>query len=301
MIKSSLAIAIALIAVFCAAIGIIIWQGVTDDYPIAEIQKVDIKHSDDSSLDLKHVPPNTDFLFEITYRARYKELKNDPLPNGSIDLTQSSGDGRSSSSLVKFVRSSDKLQVWRRKVNAFGGEGQTYRFTARIQVVEDHVKQWDEKRIEYYVTASSKPHDKEYFFKQFKEQATERVNEAVKAVEQLASMGINNSDLIPQLQDATGKLRDANTPEEYINAESAASDVVHECSQRSTAHQTCQDLQAKIRKLIINYYNANGRLPNSISDLPGSFSCLSGGVYTFSAPSGDPSTLRVSCSVHGTL
>ena len=187
-------------------------------------------------------------------------------------------------------------------------KGEIHKFTARVEVAEGNKKKSDEKSIEYYVAASSKQQDQEYLFKLYKQQATERLEKATNAVKELASLGIENSDLTTQLLDATKKLSETTTTEEASEAEETARDVIKECDARRTAYQTqtdiidkCKANQAKIKQLIIDYYNANGNLPNSISDVAGLPSCPSGGQYTYTAPSTDPSTLSVSCSVHGSL
>ena len=302
--RTALIVAILLIAILVvgggAAAGIIIWRVAEGNKLVADIQKVELKRSDGNSLNLKDVPLDTDLTLEVTYKARYKGGGK-----GTLDITLVDGNGDEVRNKSYYVYSSSEPQTLKDEYHMTMSEGETFKIAAALKVIKGDEKQSDEESVEYYV-ATGKGGDIQ--FKEAKDTATKKLEQATKAVKELSSLGIDNLDLTSQLLDATKKLSEATTVEEANTAAGIAGDVITESAARKAAQQsqtkaidTCRANQIKLKQLIIDYYNANGNLPNSMSDVAGLPSCPSGGQYTYTAPSTDPSTLSVSCSVHGSL
>jgi len=302
--RTGLIVAILLIAILVvgggAAAGIILWRVAEGNKLIADIQKVELKHSDGNSLNLKDVPLDTDLTFEVTFKARYKGGGK-----GTLDITLVDGNGDEVRNKSYYVYSSSESQTRKDEYHMTMSEGETFKVAAALKVTKGDEKQSDEESLEYYVTAGK---GGKIQFKEAKDAATKKLEQATKAVKELSSLGIDNLDLTSQLLDATKKLSEADTADQANAAAATADAVIAECAARKAAQQsqtkaidTCRANQTKLKQLIIDYYNANGNLPNSISDVAGLPSCPSGGQYTYTAPSTDPSTLNVSCSVHGSL
>jgi hypothetical protein len=291
---------VALLLVGGAVAAIIIVSVVNGNRLVADITKVELKRSDGKSLSLKDVPLDTDLSLVITYNARFKEGGK-----GTLNVTLVDGNGAEVRSKSHTVKSSGASQTETEEFSMTMSEGETFKATAALKVSKGDRKQSDEQSIEYFVAAGK---GAETQFAEAKDTAIKKLGDATNAVKELASLGINSNDLTQLLLDATNKLKDATTVAQANEAAGTADAVIAECANRKAAQQaagqainTCRANQAKIRQLIISYYNANGNLPNSMSDLAGLPSCPSGGQYTYSAPSTDPSTLTVSCSVHGSL
>jgi zinc-ribbon domain len=291
---------VALLVVGGVVGAIIIVSVINGNKLVADITKVELKRSDNKSLNLKDVPLDTDLSLEITYNARFKQGGR-----GTLDTTLVDGKGAEVRSKSYSVKSSGASQTKTEEYSMTMSEGETFKATAALRVSKGDKKQSDEESIEYYVAAGK---GEEMQFSEAKDGAIKKLEDATNAVKEIVALGIDGTDLANQLLDATGKLKEATTVAQANGIAGTADAVIAECANRKAARQaagqaidTCRANQAKVRQLIISYYNANGNLPNSMSDLAGLPSCPSGGHYTYNAPSTDPSTLSVSCSVHGSL
>lgn len=297
-------VVIALLVIGGAAAGIIIWRVAEGNKLVAEITSVDLKRTDEKTVNLKDVPLDTNLQIEVTYRARFKQGDK-----GKLNITLVDGNGEEVRGNTYTVKSSGSQQTRADEFLMSYSEGETFKATAELKVTRGKETRKDSESLEYYVAAGK---GEEMQFDEAKAAATGKLEEATNAVKEISGMGINASDLAQLLTGSIAKLQAATTVDEVNPVIADADAVIKECAnrkaqfqaqqQQNQARDTCRSNQAVLRERLWAYYDEGGNFPDSMSYLGNLPKCPSGGTYSYQADlSTDPPGLTVYCSVHGAL
>lgn len=297
-------VVIALLVIGGAAAGIIIWRVAEGNKLVAEITSVDLKRTDEKTVNLKDVPLDTNLQIEVTYRARFKQGDK-----GKLNITLVDGNSEEVRGNTYTVKSSGSQQTRADEFLMSYSEGETFKATAELKVTRGKETRKDSESLEYYVAAGK---GEEMQFDEAKAAATGKLEEATNAVKEISGMGINASDLAQLLTGSIAKLQAATTVDEVNPVIADADAVIKECAnrkaqfqaqqQQNQARDTCRSNQAALRERLWAYYDEGGNFPDSMSYLGNLPKCPSGGTYSYQADlSTDPPGLTVYCSVHGAL
>lgn len=287
-----------------AIAGVVIWQVAASNRLVAQIQKVELVRSDGKALNPKDVPLDTDVKIEVTCLVKYRQGGR-----AKLTITLLDGNGEQVRTNDYTLKSSGNPQARSDEYVMSLSEGETFKAKATLKVTRGDKSAIDSATLSYYVKEGKGADLK---FEDVKTEATAKLEEATKAVQELVGLGIQYQDLTQTLSDAVNKLSDATTEKEANDALAVANAVLAECATRkaNAANQaaaeaqnrdTCKRNQQSIRQRLIAYYDEGGNFPDSMSYLGSLPSCPSGGSYSYSAPDTTPSSLSVYCSVHGSL
>ena len=307
--KIVIACVVALLVLGGAAAGIIVWRVSAGNKTIADISDLELSRADGKKIDFDRVPLDVDLELTATFTAKFKEGGKATLKllaedeNGDVIVDESYS-----------VKSSDDPQEKTFEFSMASGTGEPLEAKAELEITGLGEAVSDAKSLEY--TAVEGEGDETKLEKAI-EKASDKLLEADAAVQEIAGLGIEASDLAEQVADAELQLDEATTVAEADTVYELAVEVIAECTARAADAdgqnqeaanvQACRANQAAIRSALNAYYAAEGNLPDSMSDLvSGGYmqalpDCPSGGSYTYQVTDFAGPTFDVICSVHGSL
>ena len=298
--RVAIAVVIAVLVVGGAVAGVVAWRVSVANRTVAKVVSIDLTGKSGEELALERVPLDTGLKLEAAFRAKYPEGGSATI---KLSVVDDSGDELVGKTFT--VASSDDVQRKSVEFSMSQSSGKPLEAKAALKVERNGTNVADDATLSY---TAVKGKGKALKFEEAKEKARRKLEEATNAVKELASMGLEATDLADRLQAILGGFDEATTAADMNTIYDSAQAVLDEAGARKAAGQqqdqardTCKANQAKVRAMIVDYYNRGGNMPNSMSDLGSLPACPSGGTYSYEASDTTPATLTVYCSVHGSL
>lgn len=268
--------------------------------PVARITSAELVRTDDTTLDTSEVPLDTELAFRVTYNAKFKGTGSGTL---RLEIVDSADDTVMDETFV--VKSSGKAQTKKLTFTMEQGSGKPLEARALLTVKQGEKKLTASKDLSFTMVAGK---GKDLQLGEAVEAATQKCDEATAALDDAVAAGIDVGDLLDRLSAALEDLEEAETAAEADAVAGTAQGVIDECAARKAAAaeeartaEICRQNQRVVYDRLVDWWGGSGNFPNDMSEMYGLPVCPSGGAYSYYAPSTDPSTLHVTCTVHGEL
>lgn len=199
-------------------------------------------------------------VVEATYRARFKSGGK-----GILRVTVTDSEDKAVINDSITVRSSDRTQKKGVKFHMTQSSGKPLEAKATLQVSKGQSKLRGSQTLSLTAVAGK---GKELLLQEAKASATKKLADATSAVKEAAAMGVDTTDLVSMLSDATSRLEKARTAEQANEAASIADSVIAECAVRKASAAQAQAREADIaaaRQVMFDYANAEKGNTESIS------------------------------------
>jgi hypothetical protein len=268
--------------------------------PVAEIESVKLVRADGKAVDIEEVPLDTEIAVVVAYKARFKAQGG-----GTLNIVVADAEDEELFDESYDVKSSDSPQEKELEFTMRQGSGKPLEARAVLKVTQGSDKLETDETLAFTMVEGK---GAELQLEEAVQAATDKCREATDTLKATAGSGVDVIDLADRLSGALDDLKNAETVEEANAVAATAQGIIDECNARLEALEqqnrnasACKENQDVIRAKLVDWWTGTGTFPDSLLELYGIPACPDGGSYTYFAPDTTPSTLHVSCSVHGEL
>ncbi len=283
------------------AAGVLLWRSAVSESTLCDIKGIELTTSSGNAVNLSNVPLGVALTARVRCSVRFGS-------GGSGRLEFVVLDGNGDRVWRRFVRVSpgEGVQVYETEFIITESEGERFKLLVNL-TTRDKAKSFKRSRsLSFYV---EKGKAVESSIEGMRTQALQMLLKAEARVQNLLEKGMDVDDLAGMISTAEENLESATTKGEIEELINLAERIIGECDKREVAFsgdeekkkEACRKNQADLRSKLIEYYAKEGNFPDNLSELGNVPECPSGGMYEYIAPDTTPDSLRVSCSVHGSL
>ena len=241
-----------LILIIGGVVGGVLWARSGSEL-FAEIKSIKLSSSNGGSLNLESVPLNQDVTVKVKYLAQFPQDGDGELVVKLVD-----NDGNEILSDDKECESKEETQTYEEALtmdNTLSGEKLEIVATLKVEAGSSKV---DDEDSLAYVAEEAEEEDtsgqtiEDTQLKQAFDQAYARTDEAINAVNQLISDGIDGSGLPDILEKSLFLLEHGTTMQDYMGESDSAmfyaNYAINECNARREAHARAQEEAARQRR-----------------------------------------------------